>query len=187
MPLLMNKNLSQLFNHKEGLDTRSAQFLMKALESNNLPGFDYIEFKQSLGALLAMNMEMGTAFKSAFATASTMGLTKKHLLESITHYKEVLLKEKGQFDIALKNRIEQRVGAKVEENKHHEVRLKQIEDQIKRLQEESVQIKEKITKNEESKSLEGNKLSAQQVNFEKTFVLIKEEMDMDIVKINQYL
>ncbi len=183
----MNKNLSQLFAYLDGLDTRSSQFLMKALESNNLPGFDYLEYKQSLGALVAMNMEIGTAFKSAFATASTMGLTKQKLLDSATHYKQVLKKEKGQFDIALKNRIQQRVGAKAEENARHEARLKQIEEHIKRLQSEMVQIKEQMERNNESKSMEGKKLSAQQTNFEKTYISIQEEIDRDIEKITQFL
>lgn len=183
----MNKNLSTLFAYIDGLDTRSAQFLMKALESNNLPGFDYIEFKQSLGALVSMNMDEGTAFKSAFATASTMGLTKQKLQESATHYKQILQKEKGQFDIALKNRLQQRVGAKLEENERHEARLKQIEDQMKRLQEEIGQVKEKIAENDNLRETEGNKLSLQQKNFEKTYIKIQEEIDKDTLKISQFL
>lgn len=183
----MNKNLSALFAYLDNLDTRSSQFLMKALESNNLPGFDYIEFKQSLGALVSMNMDEGIAFKSAFATAATMGLTKQKLLESATHYKQVLQKEKGQFDVALKNRIQQRVGAKLEENKRHESRLKQVEDQIKRLEAEIVQIKKQIAKNDNSRELEEQKLTVQQENFEKTYVKIQEEIDKDTNKINQFL
>lgn len=183
----MNKNLSNLFSYLDGLDTRSAQFLMKALESKNLPGFDYIEFKQSLGALVEMNMDEGTAFKSAFATASTMGLTKQKLVESTSHYKQVLQKEKGQFDIALKNRMQQRVGAKAEENQRHKARLKQIEDQMKRLQEEIVQVKQKIEENNSLRETESKKLSLQQENFEKTYQLIQQEMDRDSAKITQYL
>lgn len=183
----MNKNLSTLFSYLEGLDTRSAQFLMKALESNNLPGFDYIEFKQSLGALVSMNMDEGTAFKSAFATASTMGLTRQKLLESATHYKQILQKEKGQFDIALKNRLQQRVGAKLEENKRHEARLKQIEDQMKRLQDEIGQVKAKIEENNKLRESEGSKLSIQQDNFEKTYVKIQAEIDNDTTKIAKFL
>ncbi len=183
----MNKNLSTLFSYLEGLDTRSAQFLMKALESNNLPGFDYIEFKQSLGALVSMNMDEGTAFKSAFATASTMGLTKQKLLESATHYKQILQKEKGQFDIALKNRLQQRVGAKAEENKRHEARLKQIEDQIKRLQEEIVQVKHKIAENDKVRETEGTKLKVQKDNFESTYEKIQTEINNDVQKISQFI
>lgn len=183
----MNKNLSTLFSYLDDLDTRSAQFLMKAMESNNMPGFDYIEFKQSLRVLISMNMDESTAFKSAFATASTMGLTKQKLLETATHYKQILQKEKGQFDIALKNRFQQRVGAKIEENKRHEGRLKQIEDQIKRLENEILQVKKQISDNDKIRQKENSKLTVQQDNFEKTYVKIQEEIDRDTNKINQFL
>ncbi|MGK0388903.1 MAG: hypothetical protein ACI94Y_001636 [Maribacter sp.] len=183
----MNKNLSTLFSYLDDLDTRSAQFLMKAMESNNMPGFDYIEYKQSLRALLSMNMDESTAFKSAFATASTMGLTKQKLLETATHYKQILQKEKGQFDIALKNRFQQRVGAKIEENKRHEGRLKQIEDQIKRLEKEILEVKKQITSNDNVREKENTKLTVQQDNFEQTYVRIQGEIDKDTSKINQFL
>lgn len=183
----MNKNLSTLFSYLGDLDTRSAQFLMKAMESNNMPGFDYIEFKQSLRVLLSMNMDESTAFKSAFATASTMGLTKQKLLETATHYKQILQKEKGQFDIALKNRFQQRVGAKIEENKRHEGRLKQIEDQIKRLEKEILEVKKQITSNDKLREKENTKLTVQQDNFEQTYVRIQGEIDKDTSKINDFL
>jgi hypothetical protein len=35
----------------EGLDERSLEFLSNAIEKNNLPGFDYFEFKRAVTAL----------------------------------------------------------------------------------------------------------------------------------------
>ena len=78
----MQKDLKSLFGATHGLDEKSLNFLVKALEKNNLPGFDYIEFKQSLGSLLSMDMLEETAFKSVFATATSVGLTKDKLLIS---------------------------------------------------------------------------------------------------------
>ncbi len=183
----MNKNLSKLFAYRTDLDIKSAQFLMKALESNNLPGFDYIEYKQALGALLAMNMDEGTAFKSSFATASTMGLTRQKLVDSAKHYMQILEKEKGQFDVALRNRIQQRVGAKEEENNRLEGRYTQIQEQMKRLEEELVQIKTRIEKNNELRENEAKKLVAQKENFESTYDKIQEEITKDLNKITTYL
>ena len=183
----MNKNLSSLFSYLDDLDSRSAKFLMKALESSNIPGFDYIEYKQSLGVLMSMNMEESIAFKSSFATASTMGLTKQKLLESATHYKQILQKEKGQFDMALKSQIQQKVGGKIEENKNYEVRLKQVEDQIKRLQEEIVQVQKAMAENDKVRIIEETKLNEQQELFEKTYTRIQAEIDKDTNKINEFL
>ncbi|MEM6967493.1 MAG: hypothetical protein AAF573_22205, partial [Bacteroidota bacterium] len=81
----MAKNLKTIFGENHLLDEKSISFLTGALDRNNLPGFDYIEFKQSLAALAKLNMDEETAFKSAFATAATVGLTKGKLLETASH------------------------------------------------------------------------------------------------------
>ena len=74
--------MKDIFGTHHGLDERSMESLVGALERENLPGFDYLEFKQALERLQAMDMAEETAFKSAFATASTMGLTKDKLLKT---------------------------------------------------------------------------------------------------------
>ena len=45
--------------------------LLKAIEANNLEGFDYLEYKQSLRSLSSMDMDEATKFNSAFAMAKT--------------------------------------------------------------------------------------------------------------------
>ena len=111
----MQKDLKSLFGEIHGLDEKSLNFLVKALEKNNLPGFDYIEFKQSLSNLIAMDMSEETAFKSVYATAVSVGLTKEKLLKSAVHYKQILNKEKDQFDAALQKQMTQRVEGKLKE------------------------------------------------------------------------
>ena len=54
----MKKDLKELFGDTHGLDSKSIDFLTRAIEKSNLPGFDYIEFKQSVVALLKMDMDM---------------------------------------------------------------------------------------------------------------------------------
>ena len=105
----MKKSLKDLFGDHHGLDSKSVVFLMKALEKNNLPGFDYIEFKQALSALTEMNMDLGTAIKSAFVTGSTVGLTKEKLLESALHYAKIIAEEKVQFQKAVEKQIQQKI------------------------------------------------------------------------------
>ena len=48
----------------EGMDERSLEFLTTAIEKNNLPGFDYFEYKRAVTALLQMNIDEATAHKS---------------------------------------------------------------------------------------------------------------------------
>ena len=183
----MYKDLKVLFGKHHGLDGKSVDFLTKALEKNNLPGFDYIEYKQSLGALGNMNMDEETAFKSAFATASTVGLTKDKLLKTAEHYKKILSKEKEQFDAALQKQMVQRVSSKQQEV---EKLRKQIEDykaKIAQLQEKIDKSQHTIDTADEHIQNAKEKIVSTKENFEYTLTSIVNQIDQDIENINRYL
>jgi len=183
----MQKDLKSLFGATHGLDDKSLNFLVKALEKNNLPGFDYIEFKQSLGSLLSMDMLEETAFKSVFATATSVGLTKDKLLKSAEHYKQILNKEKGQFDIALQNQMKQRVEGKLQEV---EKLKKQIEDYRKKIVELEARIEKAqstIDHADEHIQAAKTKIESTQESFEFTHRSILNEINQDIENIQQYL
>ena len=54
----MQKSLKDIFKNVPNIDGRSSQFLINALEKNNIDGFDYIEYKQSLGALAELDIDL---------------------------------------------------------------------------------------------------------------------------------
>ncbi len=183
----MQKDLKQLFGDAHGLDERSVEFLTKALEKNNLPGFDYIEYKQSLGALTAMNIDEMTAFKSAYATAATVGLTKEKLLKTAEHYKGILNQEKAQFDAALEKQIQQRVKSKQDEVAKLK---KQIEDYQAKIQQMQAKIAEHeaiIGSADEDIRSAMEKIESTRENFETTLRSIVNEIDKDVENINRYL
>jgi len=183
----MQKNLKTLFGKDHGLDQKSVEFLTNALEKSNLPGFDYIEFKQSLIALAQMNMDEATSFKSAFATASTVGLTKMKLLETAEHYKKVLKDEKSQFDVALQNQMQQRVAGKQGEVEKLKGQIAKHEEKIAELREQIAKFQTTIdgadAKIEEAKQ----KINATQTNFERTHQSILNQIEKDITNIQTYL
>ncbi len=183
----MQKKKVSLFGSHHGLDERSVEFLLKAIDKNNLPGFDYIEFKQSLSALADMDMEEPTAFRSAFATASTMGLTKEKLLKTAEHYKMVLGKEKEQFEAAVNKQLAQRVKSK--QNEVEKLR-KQVTDYKAKIEELEERIK-KATKVIEEADAEvkasEEKIRSTQENFEHTLQSLLNEIDKDIENIQNYL
>lgn len=183
----MQKNLKQLFGDAHGLDEKSVEFLTNALEKNNLPGFDYIEYKQSLGGLMAMNMDEMTAFKSAFVTGGTMGVTKEKLLKTAEHYKGVLNNEKAQFDAALEKQMLQRVKSKQDEV----IKLKkQIEDyqlKIKQMQDKIAEFEGIVANADEDIRASTEKIQSTSQNFEFTLKSILNEIDKDVDSINRYL
>lgn len=183
----MQKDLKTLFGKDHGLDQKSVEFLTNALEKSNLPGFDYIEFKQSLSALAAMNMDEMTAFKSAFATASTVGLTKMKLLETAEHYKKVLKDEKSQFDVALQNQMQQRVAGKQKEVEKLRSQIQQHEDKIAQLKEQISKFQATIDGADAQIDAAKQKINATQTNFETTHQSILNQIEKDIANIQTYL
>lgn len=129
--------MKNIFGDNHGLDEKSMAFIANAIEKANLPGFDYVEFKQAISNMSKMNLDDATAYKTAFATAMTLGLTKDKLLETANHYKTVLVREKEQFDKALLKQEESRIGdnlKKVDEYKNiivdNELKMKELQTAI---------------------------------------------------------
>jgi chromosome segregation ATPase len=180
-------NLDEMFKLSGQVDEKSLHFLTKALDRNNLQGFDYLEFKQSLNSLKAMNMDDETAVKSAFATASTVGLTKDKLVQTARHYQQIIDKEKAQFDEALQNQVRERIAGKkaevdrlknlIEENKK---RIANIEAEIKKAQ-------ATIDSADQDIDDAQGKINATKTNFETTYQGILAIIAEDIDKFNKFL
>jgi len=183
----MAKDLKTLFGNAHGLDQKSVEFLTNSLERSNLPGFDYIEYKQALSALAKMDMDESTAFKSAFATASTMGLTKAKLVETAEHYKNTILKEKVQFDEALKNRMNQKVNGKKQEVEKLKEQITKHKEKIKQLEEQIGKYQTTIDGADSQINAEVEKIEATRGNFEHTHQSILNQIEKDLQNINQYL
>jgi len=183
----MIKDTKVMFGNHHGLDERSVESLAKALERENLPGFDYLEFKQALYALQQMNMDESTAFRSAFATAATMGLTKEKLLKTADHYKNVLAKEKQSFDQAMQSQIVQRVDGKRKE-------VAMLEKKVEEYRAKILQLETEISKAEKTiadadANIEASRATIEDVRdkFERTYLSIAKQIDLDIEDIQQYL
>ncbi|MCI5083331.1 MAG: hypothetical protein MRY78_16660 [Saprospiraceae bacterium] len=183
----MHKDLKSLFGSHHGLDDKSIEFLTKALEKNNLPGFDYIEFKQSLGALSGMGMDEGTSFKSAFATASTMGLTKDKLLKTADHYKKILANEKKQFDAALQKQLQQRVDSKVQEVEKLKKKVEEYKEKIRQLEEQIAKSQNTIDHADEHIQGAREKIEQTRENFEYALQSILNEINKDVENIETFL
>ncbi len=183
----MQKDLKALFGAHHGLDERSIDSLTRALEKNNLPGFDYIEFKQSLGRLQEMDIDEPTAFKSAFATASTVGLTKEKLLKTAEHYRKVLQTEKEQFDQALQKQMEQRVESKLAEVEKMKKQIHDYKAKIKQLEGKIAKAQSTIDHADEHIQAAKDKIESTKEGFESTLQSILNEMDRDIENIKTFI
>ena len=183
----MQAKLKNIFGNNHGLDEKSVDYLINALTKNNLPGFDYIEFKQSLAALAAMNMDEGTAFKSAFATASTMGLTKAKLLETAGHYKSVIANERNHFQAAVQKQIQQKVDGKEQEVEKLKKQIQAHKEKIHQLQTQIEKYQSTIDGADAQIADTKSKIKSTIDGFEMTHQSILNQIEKDLENIKNYL
>ena len=107
--------------------------LLKAMNENNLEGFDYLEYKQSLNSLKKMQMDEATRYQSAYAMAQTMGATPAHLVNTAQHYIDILQKEENKFEEALASQKNKQIGSKQQEIQKLDDAVKAKAQQIKKL------------------------------------------------------
>jgi predicted nucleic acid-binding Zn-ribbon protein len=75
-----------------------AKIIQEAIEASNLPGFDYIEFRDSLVRMAGVPMTEEQKFQAVFATAQSMGVTKQVLLDAVDHYLKVIGSKAAEFE-----------------------------------------------------------------------------------------
>lgn len=79
-------------------DPEMAKIIQEAIETSNLPGFDYIEFRDSLVRMAGVPMTEEQKFQAVFATAQSMGVTKQVLLDAVDHYLKVIGSKAAEFE-----------------------------------------------------------------------------------------
>ncbi|MFM2394001.1 MAG: hypothetical protein RLZZ546_1983 [Bacteroidota bacterium] len=131
----MQIELEKIFEVSPEVNEKMARLIIKALSENIEDGMDYIRFKQSVQNLLGMNMDEATSIKSAYSTASTMGMTKEKLIKSISTYQLVVDKERDKFIETLKNQIQNQIT-------NPGATLKEIDDSIAANERKIAQLKQ---------------------------------------------
>lgn len=185
-PIEQNKVESAVISPKE-LDNSIVEKLLKALEENNQPGFDYFEYKRSLKSLEKLPMDEATKYQSAFATAATMELTLDKLLNSIEFYKKVLKVEEDNFLKTSKEQITLNVDNKKADIekisnliKEKSLKIQQLTEEIRGHQKRQEELTEFISNAE-------NKIKATENNFRNALETLSSQMNEDMNKLKQYI
>lgn len=163
------------------------EVLFKAMEQNNIEGFDYLEFKQSLNSLKKMPMDDQTRYQSAFAMAQTMGVTVERLMQTGQHYLNVLKQEEQKFEAAVNNQKTRQIGEKEQQIQKLEETIKAKAEQIKQLtveieadQTKAKQLKQEITE----ASL---KVETTRSNFVASYEALVQQIRSDLENIKNFL
>ena len=166
---------------------RFVDMLFRAIEENNLEGFDYLEFKQSLQSLSKIEVDEAKRFQNAFAMASTMGLTKQKLFDSAQHYVNVLGKEEKKFAQAFVKQRDAQIKDREQKGVHLQRSIKSKEEQIKKLQEEIKKEKAQLSSVENDINEAMAKVEATKDGFYGSYNLVLDQIKADIEKMNSFL
>lgn len=161
--------------------------LFKALRDNDTDGFDYMELKKSLQSLKKMEMDEATRFKSAYAMAQTMGVSKTKLIESARFYISVLKKEEQKFEVALSNQQEKQIGAKQGKMQQFSEDIKKKEAHIKKLQDQVAKQKEQINTLQAEIKEAGNKIVSTKNDFIASYNSLVNQIQQDIDHIEKHI
>jgi chorismate mutase len=175
----MTINLKELFSASEKSNDKVLLKLLTAIKDGQQKEFDYLKFKQSYKSLCEMGMDEATASKSAFLTASTMGLTKEKLLLTVQHYKNILNKEKEQFALALKNQIANNIDSKTIEIKKLNDHIDENNRKILQLQKEQTIIEQEIASIKQTLDTSQTKIEETRNQFKSTFDMLYQEVEED--------
>ncbi len=190
VPETINRGINPaiLVNNDTGaVNEKFMEVLFGALEKANLPGFDYLEFKQALSQLATMPMDEATRYKSAYAMAQTMGVTAEKLVNTALHYLDVLKQEEVKFrQIADAQRLSQIDGRNATIKSLGDI-IQQKEAQIKKLTEEINAHKQQFQQTQSEMAQAESKMNQTKADFAAAQNAIINQIQMDITNMKNYL
>ena len=168
-------------------DPKFVDVLLKAIEANNIDGFDYLEFKQSLQNLSSVEMDEKTKYQSAYAMAKTMGATPGKLVNSARHYVNILKKEEAKFAQALQNQRQKQVQEREQGLKNKEKLILDKQKRIEQLQKEIEADKKSLEGDRAKISQSIAKVEATKQGFVNAYNSVLGQIEADIEKMNSYI
>lgn len=161
--------------------------LLAAMDKQNLDGFDYLEYKQSLQSLDQISMDEPTKYRSAFAMAQTMGANASNLVKTAQHYLQVLAEEEKKFEQALVNQRNLQITEKEQNLKSFNQSIADKTSQIQKLTEEINQIRKNMENMTGELQEAQFKLDSTKNDFLITYQSLVDHIRQDIENMNQYL
>lgn len=180
-------NTSTMSGSKGSINERFTEMLLGAMNNANMEGFDYVEFKQAVQNLANLPMDEATRFKSAFAMAQTLGASKEKILQSGQYYLDILKQEQQKFSAAAARQREQQVGTKEIEWKETGNAIQQKEEQIRLLNAEIEQLRQKQQQLNNEVTEAASKVDATSADFEVSYQHIIGKIQRDLQQINQLI
>lgn len=180
-------DIKKLMGDTSALDKRSSDALVKALKDNHIAEFDYLKFIHSVDTLTGMNIDEDTAYKSAFATAKTMGFTKEAFRKTTRHYLTVLSAQRESFADALKRQRTDKLSNQSDRNEAIKKKVEAHKAKIKKLQEEIVTYEKQLLEFDSTLEKERVKLEKVTKGFVESYEHFEKKIKSDLELFEKYL
>ena len=168
-----------------GFNEKHIELLMSALEHNNIDGFDYLEYKNSLLSISSVITDESMRFKSAYEMAKTMGMDKKKLLDSANFYLNILNGEQKKFMDALENQKTRQIETRVNTIENLEKSIAEKKKMIESLSNELESINGQMSKLKQEINEEVQKIETTNNQFLASYNHVTGQITGDIEKINE--
>jgi septal ring factor EnvC (AmiA/AmiB activator) len=164
-----------------------AQILEDAIVASNLPGFDYLEFRDALVNMKDLPLPEAQKFQAVFATAQSMKVDKGKLLEAIDHYLKVVEKSSADFKAYIDGVTEKEVTSKSGTVDRLDQEMQKNAAEIQRL----TQVVQELKKQQDAVRMEVAQaeleISNKKAAFEATQAAVTQNLTSDRSKIETYL
>jgi hypothetical protein len=163
------------------------KILFDAIEKNNLDGFDYLEYKNSMKSLENVIPDEATRYKSAFEMGKTMVLTKDTLIKAANHYLNVLSDEYNKFNNSVEHQKSIKIQEKADQMKALENDMTQKQATIEKLSAEINADKEKLNQIKAEIDDSAQKIDLRSNQFKASYALVYNQIEEDVKKINSFI
>ncbi len=163
------------------------EILFGAMETNNQPGFDYLEYKKSLQTLAKMPMDEATRYSSAYAAAQAMGVSSQALNDSAQFYLNVLKTEDSKFQESVNAQRQKQIGSKEKAITDLDATIKAKGEQIAKLTQEIATHQEEMSKMKAEISEAVVKIETTLSDFHATYSDLIGQIGQDVENMKKYL
>lgn len=163
------------------------EILFGTMETNNQPGFDYLEYKKSLQTLAKMPMDEATRYSSAFAAAQAMGVSSQQLNDSAQFYLNVLKTEDSKFQESVNAQRQKQIGSKEKAIADLDATIKAKGEQIAKLTQEIAVHQEDMGKMKAEISEAVVKIETTLSDFHATYSDLISQIGQDVENMKKYL
>ncbi len=163
------------------------EILFGAMETNNQPGFDYLEYKKSLQTLAKLPMDEATRYSSAFAAAQAMGVSNAQLNDSAQFYLNVLKTEDNKFQESVAVQRQKQIGSKEKAITDFDATIKAKGEQIAKLTQEIATHQDDMGKMKAEISEAVVKIETTLSDFHATYSDLVGQIGQDVENMKKYL